>query len=158
MRGAQFKHFQSSEDRRRNLFLNGRAGKSSWERLWWSWVWRVDLIWTLEAGGRRNHLCEWVCRTLLKANQDPGFPTASCWLSSETLPATYLPAPVLTLSSWSSDEGWWSRSHAVSGSWLHYLLSGSSHESWGSFPFLASSTFLFYTASSPSTEWITLKC
>lgn len=114
MRGAQFKRSQSSEDRRRNLLLNGTAGKSSWERLWWSWVWRVDLIWTLEAGGGRNHLCEWVCRTLLKANQDPGFPKASCWLSPETLPATYLPAPVLTLSSWSSDEGWWSRSHSCS--------------------------------------------
>ena len=50
----------------------------------------------------------------LEGLQDPGFPKASCGLSSETLPATYLPAPILTFSSWSSDEDRWSRSHSCS--------------------------------------------
>lgn len=98
----------------------------------------------------------------LEGLQDPGFPKASCWLSSETLPATYLPAPILTfllsqVGAVMKIDGQ-GHIHAVSGSWLHYLLSGSSHESWGSSPILTSSTFLFYTASSPSTGWITLEC
>lgn len=54
----------------------------------------------LDTGSRRwkKLVSDGVCRTLLKASEDPGFPKASCRVSSETLPTACLPAPVLTLS------------------------------------------------------------